>query len=157
MFIEGTIALDVSGFPSTFKAPDLISIFKGDFKIKWINDNQAILIFSTPSAAKLAYLSNVTHPFIKIKPCSAPLPLAPPVIDRSRPTTTDMVARRLIAGALGVRAPKKSQQEIDNDTLKLENARVRRESVKRERELKQMEIHQAKEKREKESQKVWDS
>jgi hypothetical protein len=40
-----------------------------------------------------------------------------------RPTTTDLVARRLIAGALGMKPVKKSAEQLQHDDRKFEMAR----------------------------------
>lgn len=40
-------------------------------------------------------------------------------LDLPRPVTTDIVARRMIAGALGVRAKKKTREEMDQDMYKI--------------------------------------
>ena len=51
-----------------------------------------------------------------------------PSLRKSMQNSTDLVARRLIAGALGVRPKKKSQEEQATDRLKLQQAREQREA-----------------------------
>jgi hypothetical protein len=55
------------------------------------------------------------------------------LIEAARPQTTDMVARRLIAGALGVRPRLKSLKGREEDDLKLVQAKEKRTNEKRER------------------------
>jgi isopentenyldiphosphate isomerase len=99
-------------------------------------------------AAKTAYLKTCTHPFIKITPHTEPVVVEP---TGPRPTTTDMVARRLIAGALGVKPRSKTQEEIENDAKKLQQAKgMIVLSEKRELERKQ------REERRKQFDAVWD-
>ncbi|CAO1633706.1 unnamed protein product [Sympodiomycopsis kandeliae] len=57
-----TKVLSLSGFSSDLKTRDIQSIFatwedeRGGFKIKWINDTNALIIFNDASIAKKAYL-----------------------------------------------------------------------------------------------------
>ena len=131
-----TNTLELSGFPSTFKTADLISIFhkyETQFRIKWIDDTHALIIFKDASIARAAYLDVGTTPFVRITPMKesgesfhrASESPSKQQGDKngSRPITTDMVARRLIAGALGVKAPRKSTLELDQDKQKLKEAK----------------------------------
>ncbi|KAJ3275654.1 Coiled-coil domain-containing protein r3hcc1l [Terramyces sp. JEL0728] len=142
---ESTTGLDVSGFPPHFKTHDVIAIFKSvdtsGLKLKWINDTSAIAIFPNQELAKRAYIATCQYPLANIKPCQTPVQTSNSHNANSiRPTTTDMVARRLIAGALGMRPPKKSQEEKQSDELKLYNARERKERVKRDKEKREKEL-----------------
>jgi hypothetical protein len=115
-----TKALLVKDFPSAFKTIDIIAIFKETPRIKWIDDTSCLAIFRDPAMAKIEYINTCTHPFIKISPYREPMRSVGP-----RPQTTDMVARRLIAGALGMKPLQKSLREIESDALKLEQAKGR--------------------------------
>ncbi|KAJ3324255.1 Coiled-coil domain-containing protein r3hcc1l [Boothiomyces sp. JEL0866] len=139
---ETTTCLEVAGFPPQFKTHDVVAIFKSvdtsGIKLKWVNDTSAIAIFPDQEIGKLLLISKTS-----IKPCAHPNQNSPPSSNTIRPTTTDMVARRLIAGALGMRPPKKSQEEKQSDELKLYNARERKEQTKRDREKREKELEDA--------------
>ncbi|KAJ1027721.1 hypothetical protein NDA13_003178 [Ustilago tritici] len=60
-----TRILQLSGFPSQLKTRDLQQVFaayeeeKGGYKIKWVDDTTALIIFADPAVAKKAYLRTV--------------------------------------------------------------------------------------------------
>ncbi|GAB5593425.1 hypothetical protein Unana1_08325 [Umbelopsis nana] len=98
---EPTTVLDCYDFPPAFKTHHLHDIFReyenmrGGYRIKWLEDTRALIIFEHPSTA-------ASHGHVP-----------------RRPPTTDMVARRLVHGALGVRAPRsKEQRQAEKDVLK---------------------------------------
>ncbi|KAI8928013.1 hypothetical protein BC831DRAFT_510345 [Entophlyctis helioformis] len=79
----------------------------------------------------------------------APLPTTPRrQASEGRPVTTDMVARRLIAGALGVRAPRKTPEEMALDRQKLQDARAAKDREHAERAQQQQQQQQQQEQRE---------
>lgn len=63
-----TRILALSGFPPELKTRDIQAIFqtweddKGGFKIKWVDDTNALVIFNDPSVAKRAYLHTLMSP-----------------------------------------------------------------------------------------------
>ncbi|KAI8877187.1 hypothetical protein K501DRAFT_288529, partial [Backusella circina FSU 941] len=75
---EPTIVLDCFDFPPAFKTHHLHDIFRnyesmrGGYKIKWLSDTRALIIFEHPATAKKAYIDNVTHPLAKIRPYEGP-------------------------------------------------------------------------------------
>ncbi|CAJ0763820.1 1770_t:CDS:2 [Entrophospora sp. SA101] len=130
-FEGSTRILDVFDFPSTFKTHHLHEIFqeyenmRGGYRIKWMEDTRALIIFEHPATARKAYLDNVANQMATIKPYEGPTdflqknPNNPPQ-PRARPATTDMVAKRLVHGALGVRVVKTPEQkQADNYILRI--------------------------------------
>jgi len=126
---EPTTVLDCYDFPPAFKTHHLHDIFReyenlrGGYRIKWLEDTRALIIFDHPSTAKKAYIDNVSNPLAKIRPYSGPMNVLRSNSHTNvprRPPTTDMVARRLVHGALGVRAPSRSkeQRQAEKDVLK---------------------------------------
>ncbi|KAJ3306163.1 hypothetical protein HDV03_000397 [Kappamyces sp. JEL0829] len=134
---DETTTLQLADFPAAFKTEDLLALFEGildiEFRIKWIDDTTALAVFANASQAKRAYAKVAGHPFIKVSPYTKQVVES---IRAARPQTTDMVARRLIAGALGVRPRLKSLKDRENDALLLEQAKEQREHQRRERDLK---------------------
>lgn len=63
-----TRILELSGFPPHLKTRDLQQIFaayeeeKGGYKIKWVDDTTALVIFADPATAKKAYLRTIMSP-----------------------------------------------------------------------------------------------
>lgn len=63
-----TRILELSGFPPQLKTRDLQQVFaayeeeKGGYKIKWVDDTTALIIFADPSTAKKAYLRTIMSP-----------------------------------------------------------------------------------------------
>lgn len=78
MVDEPTVVLDCYDFPPAFKTHHLHDIFRsyegvrGGYKIKWLSDTRALIIFDHPSTAKKAYIDNVTHALAKIRPYDGP-------------------------------------------------------------------------------------
>ncbi|KAJ9476387.1 hypothetical protein PHBOTO_000041 [Pseudozyma hubeiensis] len=63
-----TRILQLSGFPPQLKTKDLQQVFsayedeKGGYKIKWVDDTTALIIFADPATAKKAYLRTIMAP-----------------------------------------------------------------------------------------------
>ncbi|SNX84188.1 uncharacterized protein MEPE_02896 [Melanopsichium pennsylvanicum] len=63
-----TRILQLSGFPPQLKTRDLQQVFsayeeeKGGYKIKWVDDTTALIIFADPATAKKAYLRTIMSP-----------------------------------------------------------------------------------------------
>jgi len=140
-FEGSTRILDIFDFPASFKTHHLHEIFqeyenmRGGYRIKWMDDTRALIIFEHPATARKAYLDNVTNQLAQIKPYDGPTDFlqknpnnAQP---RARPATTDMVAKRLVHGALGVRVVRSPEQrQAENQILR--NARDQREQKRSE-------------------------
>lgn len=140
-FEGSTRILDVFDFPASFKTHHLHEIFqeyenmRGGYRIKWMDDTRALIIFEHPATARKAYLDNVNNQLTQIKPYDGPTDFlqknpnnAQP---RARPATTDLVAKRLVHGALGVRVVRSPEQrQADNQILR--NARDQREQRRNE-------------------------
>ncbi|GES90616.1 coiled-coil domain-containing protein R3HCC1L [Rhizophagus clarus] len=140
-FEGSTRILDIFDFPASFKTHHLHEIFqeyenmRGGYRIKWMDDTRALIIFEHPATARKAYLDNVTNQTAQIKPYDGPTDFlqknpnnAQP---RARPATTDMVAKRLVHGALGVRVARSPEQrQAENQMLR--NARDQREQKRNE-------------------------
>ncbi|KAG1141275.1 hypothetical protein G6F37_003538 [Rhizopus arrhizus] len=75
---EPTTILDCYDFPSSFQTHHLHDIFRayetmrGGYKIKWLSDTRALIIFEHPATAKKAYIDNVTNASAKIRPYDGP-------------------------------------------------------------------------------------
>jgi hypothetical protein len=75
---EPTVILDCSEFPKSFKTHHLHDIFReyenlrGGYRIKWMDDTRALIIFEHPATAKKAYIDNVAHAYAKIRPYEGP-------------------------------------------------------------------------------------
>ncbi|KXS20870.1 hypothetical protein M427DRAFT_347333 [Gonapodya prolifera JEL478] len=108
-----TKVLKISSFPASWKAHDIENIYKayvGSFRIKWIDDTSAYVIFRDVRTA--AFASSVGDPFIVVTPHSEPIKdeTTEEEVERGpRPVTTDLVARRLISGALGINVRRTSE------------------------------------------------
>ncbi|KAG1055885.1 hypothetical protein G6F46_001868 [Rhizopus delemar] len=75
---EPTTILDCHDFPPSFQTHHLHDIFRnyeamrGGYKIKWLSDTRALIIFEHPATAKKAYIDNVTNALAKIRPYDGP-------------------------------------------------------------------------------------
>ncbi|ORX43700.1 hypothetical protein DM01DRAFT_241971, partial [Hesseltinella vesiculosa] len=75
---EPTVILDCHDFPKSFKTHHLHDIFReyenvrGGYRIKWMDDTRALIIFEHPATAKKAYIDNVNHAYAKIRPYEGP-------------------------------------------------------------------------------------
>ncbi|KAH6566143.1 hypothetical protein BASA60_009611 [Batrachochytrium salamandrivorans] len=93
-------------------------------------DTSAYAVFPTSAAARMAYhyvkddCTMKVVPYVEMSASTLESPLFAPAC---RPVTTDMAARRLISGALGIRTPKKSQAALEEDRRKMQDARLAKE------------------------------
>ncbi|KAL7316473.1 hypothetical protein PS15m_005559 [Mucor circinelloides] len=122
---ELTTTLDCYDFPSSFKTHHLQDMFReyesmrGGYSIKWVDDTRALIIFEHPNTAKKAYIDLINSPIIKIQPYKGRVETKPSGPIPRRPVTTDMVARRLVHSALGVRSTKTAEQrQAEKELLK---------------------------------------
>ncbi|CAG8447288.1 16656_t:CDS:2 [Dentiscutata heterogama] len=144
-----TRILDIFDFPPSFKTHHLHEIFqeyetmRGGYRIKWMEDTRALIIFEHPATARKAYLDNVTNQLATIKPYDGPTDFLQKnpnnSAQRIRPVTTDMVAKRLVHGALGVRVPRSPEQrQVENQILRTardQRDQKRNEQTKRSQDL----------------------
>ncbi|KAI9363338.1 hypothetical protein DFJ73DRAFT_810753 [Zopfochytrium polystomum] len=134
----GTRTIECFDFPTRFKTEDVIDVFRecvedaSTIRIKWISDSRAYVTFQSESIAKRAYAHSLSHPFVKVKP-STESPEDRTEDNSPRPVKTDSVARRLIAGALGVRPKKKTESELELERLKFQQAQEQRDLERMER------------------------
>ncbi|KAL7417393.1 hypothetical protein BDY24DRAFT_374736 [Mrakia frigida] len=76
-----TRILSLSNFPSELKTRDLIAAFSewdgsatggqgggGGFKVKWVDDVNAMIVFQDAGVAKKAYLQTLLHPHLSLSP-----------------------------------------------------------------------------------------
>ncbi|CEP11600.1 hypothetical protein [Parasitella parasitica] len=122
---ELTTTLDCYDFPSSFKTYHLQEMFreyesmKGGYSIKWMDDTRALIVFEHPNTAKRAYIDHINSPFVKIRPYKGHVENKPSGPVPRRPATTDMVAKRLVHSALGVRSIKtEEQRHAEKELLK---------------------------------------
>ncbi|XP_078589375.1 uncharacterized protein LOC144869762 [Branchiostoma floridae x Branchiostoma japonicum] len=128
--------VELSDFPAEFKTPDLVSALaefqSQGFNIKWVDDTHALAIFSTGAVAMRAL--QIKNPLLRVKPMSEATQQSKKKVKncaeflqpfKSRPAASAMVARRLVSGALGVRAniPKEKREE---ERRKLKEAKERK-------------------------------
>ncbi|XP_010879649.1 R3H and coiled-coil domain-containing protein 1 isoform X2 [Esox lucius] len=105
--------IEIYDFPAMFKTDDLLDAFSdysaGGIKIKWVDDTHALGVFSSQSAAIDAL--SIQHPLLKTRALSKGSKKAKgkairraefiqPV--KERPQTDSVVARRMVARALGM-------------------------------------------------------
>ncbi|KAJ3155915.1 Coiled-coil domain-containing protein r3hcc1l [Geranomyces variabilis] len=148
---SNTCALDVYDFPAAFKTHDLDLIFEGQqggrrggYTIKWMGDTRAVIVFQHPDSAKAAYAHALGNPFIRIKPYAGEI--LRDATDRPRipaPVRSDMVARRLVAGALGMRSPRKTAEEVAEDKRKLQDAKDKIRAEQEQKTARELQIQAA--------------
>ncbi|KAH8275092.1 hypothetical protein KR018_011786 [Drosophila ironensis] len=129
--------LEVSNIPSGLKTPDLVKLLNkykdSGFGIKFVDATHALVVFSCSHIAAAVLSSG--HPVLKAKP------LAEATLEsrwmaknaersfmlpyRRRPETCVAIARRMVAGALGVKLPM-AQQERENELRVLRAAKERK-------------------------------
>ncbi|KAI9590847.1 hypothetical protein BDF19DRAFT_461413 [Syncephalis fuscata] len=128
--------LEVSQIPAMFKNIDLHNIFRpyqtslGGYRIFWIDDDQALIDFYDWAMAKRAFLENVDHAVVKVRPYSGPLPEKylerkddTATKDPLRPKTNTTIARRIVHHALGVGKQPVTGRALE-ELQKLERARA---------------------------------
>ncbi|CAO3599087.1 unnamed protein product [Absidia cylindrospora] len=96
---------------------------RGGCRIQTIDNTKALVVFGHPSTAKRAWSENKDNGKIKIQGYRGPMDIIEdiPIVRKStvnqRPRPTNMVAKRLIHGSLGLKAPAKNgtQRKADQD------------------------------------------
>ncbi|CAH1259417.1 R3HCC1L [Branchiostoma lanceolatum] len=136
--------VELSDFPAEFKTPDLVSALaefqSQGFNIKWVDDTHALAVFSTRAVAMKAL--QIKNPLLRVKPMSEATQQSKKKVKncaeflqpfKPRPAASAMVARRLVSGALGVRAniPKEKREE---ERRKLKEAKEQKRLEKEQRE-----------------------
>jgi hypothetical protein len=120
---ENDCALRIYDFPTFYTQEDLLLLVKDlelyEYKFKWIHDSETVLIFESKEIARNIFTRNVSSLEFKIAMVES---------DRIRPVKTDQVAKRMVAGALGIKV-------VDSECPKLEKAI--RDKKKRQQDLDQ--------------------
>ncbi|KAG0250438.1 R3H and coiled-coil domain-containing protein 1 [Mortierella polycephala] len=137
--------LELYGFSASIKTMHLTDMFapyenrSGGFRIKWIDDTKALVIFESAAVARQAYIANLTSQIAKIKPYTgadkdtirnAGKPSSG-AYNGVRPAKTDSVARRLVQGALGLRV-RRTPEQIAEEKALVQAAKEAREAQRQE-------------------------
>ena len=137
---NSTILL-IQDFPKSYESKDIQNLISKDFtepldfRIKWINDTSVHVIFKDSQLAQSILDANPNHPIAKFSIYNNN--------NRSqRPLTTDIVARRLVAGALGVRISNSSELDA-KESLKIQKAKELKQIAKKEMEKRELELNDA--------------
>ncbi|KAG0290389.1 R3H and coiled-coil domain-containing protein 1 [Dissophora globulifera] len=145
--------LELYDFSPSIKTMHLTDMFapfeqrSGGFRIKWVDDTRALVIFESAAVAKQAYIANLTNQISKIKPYNG--------ADREsirnagnpssgayngiRPAKTDSVARRLVQGALGLRV-RRTPEQIAEEKALVQAAKEAREAQRQEQQRQRQEM-----------------
>ncbi|KAF9984538.1 R3H and coiled-coil domain-containing protein 1 [Mortierella antarctica] len=145
--------LELYGFSPSIKTMHLTDMFapfenrSGGFRIKWVDDTKALVIFESASVAKQAYIANLTSQIAKIKPYAGPdkdsirnagKPSSG-AYNGARPAKTDTVARRLVQGALGLRV-RRTPEQIAEEKALVQAAKEAREAQRQEQQKQRQEM-----------------
>jgi len=135
--------VEIYDFPAELATCDIITAFRDfssrGFDVKWVDDTHALGIFSSTVAANEAL--QMVHPLLKVRPMSKASKKSVSKARsnqeflqpyKSRPQTTSLAARRLVAGALGM-APRVSREMRDKERQKLKDAKDKRREVKQQK------------------------
>ncbi|KAF9434469.1 hypothetical protein BGZ76_007975 [Entomortierella beljakovae] len=128
---DDTYILELYDFSSSIKTMHLTDIFSsyenrsGGFRIKWVDDTKALVIFESAAVAKLAFNANVDNQIVKMRPYTGAdkdsiRKTGGPssgTFNGARPAKTDSVARRLVQGALGLRVKRTPEQIAEEKAL----------------------------------------
>ncbi|XP_003747035.1 R3H and coiled-coil domain-containing protein 1 [Galendromus occidentalis] len=133
--------LELYDFPTEFRTHDLNAFFASsgrDLEIHWVDDNHALALFTTSSAARHA-LQNTKDGMIKRRPFSKASEQsklkAKDIVQlpaKARPQTSSLTAKRLVSGALGIRIPI-SKEEREKEKLQLKEAKEKRRLAKQQK------------------------
>ncbi|KAF9273032.1 R3H and coiled-coil domain-containing protein 1 [Mortierella alpina] len=145
--------LELYGFSPSIKTMHLTDMFapyenrSGGFRIKWVDDTKALVIFESAAVAKQAYIANLTSQIAKIKPYTGPdkdsirnagKPSSG-AYNGARPAKTDTVARRLVQGALGLRV-RRTPEQIAEEKALVQAAKEAREAQRQEQQKQRQEM-----------------
>ncbi|KAG0345970.1 R3H and coiled-coil domain-containing protein 1 [Podila humilis] len=137
--------LELYDFAPTIRTIHLTELFalfenrSGGFRIKWIDDSRALVIFESSAIAKQAYTANSSCPIARIRPYTGADKdairnegkLANPAFNAPRPQKTDSVAKRLVHGALGLRV-RRTPEQIAEEKALVKAAKEAREAQRQE-------------------------
>ncbi|KAF8949361.1 R3H and coiled-coil domain-containing protein 1 [Haplosporangium gracile] len=137
--------LELYDFSASIKTAHLTDMFaayenrSGGFRIKWVDETKALVIFESAAVAKQAHIANLTNQIAKIKPYNGPdkdsirnagKPSSG-AYNGIRPAKTDSVARRLVQGALGLRV-RRTPEQIAEEKAQIQAAKDAREAQRQE-------------------------
>ncbi|XP_017291866.1 coiled-coil domain-containing protein R3HCC1L [Kryptolebias marmoratus] len=136
--------VEIYDFPTEFKTEDLLKLFQcyqqRGFDIKWLDDQHALGLFSSPIAAREALRSK--HPLMKLRPLSKSSPATKAkarscsdylLPAKERPQTSAALARKLVIGALGVKSNLTKEQR-EAERKKLQEAKEQKQLAAKQRE-----------------------
>ncbi|KAF9912291.1 R3H and coiled-coil domain-containing protein 1 [Linnemannia zychae] len=137
--------LELYDFSASIKTAHLTDMFaafenrSGGFRIKWVDETKALVIFESASVAKQAYIANLTNQIAKIKPYNGPDKdsirnagnPSSGAYNGVRPAKTDSVARRLVQGALGLRV-RRTPEQIAEEKAQIQAAKDARDAQRQE-------------------------
>ncbi|KAJ3056463.1 hypothetical protein HK097_006782 [Rhizophlyctis rosea] len=146
-----TKVLEVYDFPAVFKTHDLQQIFADyeDVQGNYCKVGVCEQLGSSDGEGMSVQEGDMVdmevehEAFVQVRPFTGPIPdsgrrsVSP---DRARPVTSDMVARRLVAGALGVRTKRKTEEEEAAEKAKLQEEKDRRNAEKQQKIRKEQEL-----------------
>ncbi|KAF9117188.1 R3H and coiled-coil domain-containing protein 1 [Mortierella sp. AM989] len=141
---------DFSPAIKTMHLTDMFAPFEnrsGGFRIKWVDDTKALVIFESAAVAKQAYIANLTSQIAKIKPYAGTdkdsiRNVGSPssgAFNGVRPAKTDSVARRLVQGALGLRV-RRTPEQIAEEKALVQAAKEAREAQRQEQQKQRQEM-----------------
>ncbi|KAF9969338.1 hypothetical protein BGZ73_008340 [Actinomortierella ambigua] len=134
----------------------------GGFRIKWIDDSRALVIFESAAVANQAFIATQSGTWATVAPYrgadrdalrrtyrASSLTSSPSSSSISsssssstpsaRPAKTDSVARRLVHGALGIRV-RRTPEQIEQERIAMAAAREAREAARQERQRERQEM-----------------
>ncbi|OLL23403.1 hypothetical protein NEOLI_004979 [Neolecta irregularis DAH-3] len=141
--VNVTNILHFTGFDTSTQNHHIHQVFpqKKEYSISWINDNSMKLVFferDTCVKRYSEYMNLMTKDLGTVRFWSpeSPIMTGCKALDRApsnvRPLKTDTVARRMIAGALGLRSRDTQQQKQYNEIVKQRELERRRMEKERE-------------------------
>ncbi|OQR79309.1 hypothetical protein BIW11_00172 [Tropilaelaps mercedesae] len=134
--------LELFGFPAEFRTRELMIFLKGvggNPEIRWVDDEHALAVFSTATAARNA-LNQTKDGVIKRRPLSEASQSSQAkaketgieLPHKARPETSSLIAKRLVSGALGIPVPV-SREEREKEKLLHKEAKERRRQAKQQK------------------------
>ncbi|KAF9324702.1 hypothetical protein BG006_000311 [Podila minutissima] len=144
--------LELYDFSSSIRTVHLTDMFApyenrtGGFRIKWLDDTRALVIFESAAIAKQAYTANLSCQIARIRPYAGADKDAIRNEGRSssafnapRPQKTDSVAKRLVHGALGLRV-RRTPEQIAEEKALVKAAKEAREAQRQEQQRQRQEM-----------------
>ncbi|KAG0015281.1 Coiled-coil domain-containing protein r3hcc1l [Podila clonocystis] len=144
--------LELYDFASTIRTVHLTDMFasyenrSGGFRIKWLDDTRALVIFESAAIAKQAYTSNLSCQIARIRPYAGADKdvirnegRSSSAFNAPRPQKTDSVAKRLVHGALGLRV-RRTPEQIAEEKALVKAAKEAREAQRQEQQRQRQEL-----------------